>query len=60
MTATDRNAVSSASDFIDADAHLKGNPVHEGFRFLIAPPLRAHFSVRQADRVVEVLRVDRM
>lgn len=61
LSATDRGAVTTASEEIDQalqnDAVTKGKPLAEGLRVYDAPPLRAVFSVRDADRVVEVARI---
>ena len=64
MQATDRNAVSAAADAIDRqfidDASNKGSELREGLRSLLAPPLKAIFTVREDDRIAEVLRVRRI
>lgn len=61
LAATDRNAVTSASEEIDrnlaTDAATKGKPLSEGLRVVDAPPLRAVFSVSDPDQKVEVARV---
>jgi hypothetical protein len=59
--ALDRGAVTAAADAIDAelavDPERKGDAVSEGLRSLSVPPLYELFTVREADRVVEVVRV---
>jgi len=55
--------VSIASDAIDrelaVDAPEKGQPIGEGFRRLVAPPLEVFYEVIEADRLVRVLHVRR-
>jgi hypothetical protein len=64
MAAADRGAVAAAANAIDIelseDAGLKGIDLSEGLRILFAPPLRVLFTVREDDRVVEVLWVRRL
>ena len=64
IDASDRNVVAIAADAIDLqlaeDANAKGIEISEGLRAFFAPPLRVLFAVREADRVVEVLRVRRL
>ena len=59
LEASDRNSVSKSADDIDRelaqDAPEKGNELREGLRSLLAPPLKVIFSVREPDRVAEVL-----
>lgn len=54
LTARDRIAITAASAEIDRelanDAQTKGKLLSEGLRTLDAPPLRAVFSVSDADR----------
>ena len=61
LNAPNRNAVTTAAHAIDEqlaeDASINGTELSEGLRSLFAPPLRAIFSVREDDRIVEVLRV---
>ncbi|MDA1054989.1 MAG: hypothetical protein O3C40_31585 [Planctomycetota bacterium] len=61
LAATDRNAVTAASEEIDrslaTDAATKGKPLSEGLRIYDAAPLRAVFSVSDLDQRVEVARV---
>ena len=61
MNAPNRNAVTTAAHAIDQglgeDARDKGGELSEGLRSLFAPPLKAIFTVREDDRIVEVLRV---
>jgi predicted trehalose synthase len=61
LAATDRNAVSEASEEIDralqSDAATKGKLLSEGLRVYDASPLRAVFSVSDSDRKVEVARI---
>jgi hypothetical protein len=61
MNAANRNAIQSASDLIDRelanDAETKGDEVSEGLRKLHVPPLKVVFTVRDEDRIVEVLSV---
>jgi hypothetical protein len=59
----DRADVTAAVDLIDRqlaeDAPIQGAELSEGLRALVAPPLKVIFSVREGDRIVEVLRVRR-
>jgi hypothetical protein len=61
LKAPDRNAVTAAANAIDQelgeDAGAKGSELSEGLRTLFASPLRAIFTVREDDRIAEVLRV---
>ena len=61
LTALDRNAVTAAARSIDEelrkDAAAKGRELSEGLRTLSAPPLNAIFTVREDDRIAEVLCV---
>ncbi len=61
LDAPDRNAVTAAAHAIDQelgkDAPLKGSELSEGLRALPVPPLKAIFTVRDDDRIAEVLRV---
>jgi len=61
LNAADRNAVAAAAHAIDqelcGDAPEKGTDLSEGLRSICAPPLKAIFTVREDDRIVEVLRV---
>ncbi len=61
VNALDRNAVTTAAQFSDRqlseDAAGKGNELSEGLRAWYTPPLKAIFTVREDDRIVEVLRV---
>ena len=61
LNAPDRNAVTTAAHAIDQelgeDAQDKGSELSEGLRSLFAPPLKAIFTVREDDRIAEVLRV---
>ncbi len=61
LNAPDRNAVTTAAHAIDQelreDAPVKGSELSEGLRSLFTPPLKAIFTVRDDDRIVEVLRV---
>jgi len=61
LASSDRRAVTAAIDWLDRelgeDAPGKGIELREGLRALLVPPLRVLFVVREADRVVEVLRV---
>jgi len=58
LTASDRNQLGAAVRAIDVglalDAEGKGDLVAEGLRAFNAPPLRILFTVRPADRVVEI------
>jgi hypothetical protein len=58
MRASDRPAVNAAATTIDnllaADPIKNGTDIAEGLRKLIVPPLMVFFSVRLADRYVEV------
>ena len=64
MAGPDRDAISAAARAVDrelaVDPHVKGVEMSEGLRALHQPPLRLLFSVRDDDRVVEVLRVKRL
>jgi plasmid stabilization system protein ParE len=61
LNAPDRNAVTTATHAIDQalgeNAPSKGSDLREGLRSLFVPPLRAIFTVREDDRIAEVLRV---
>lgn len=61
LNASDRNAVTTAANAIDQelgeDAPTKGTELSEGLRCLFSPPLKVIFTVREDDRIVEVLRV---
>ena len=61
MNAPNRNAVTNAAQDIDRqlaeDAPIQGVELREGLRSLFATPLNVIFSVREDDRIVEVLRV---
>ena len=60
----DREAMTAATQAIDKelaiDASHKGTELREGLRAIFSPPLRALFTVREDDRIVEVLRVKRL
>jgi hypothetical protein len=64
LQAPDRNTVAAATYAIDRglaeDASGKGIELSEGLRAFFSPPLRVLFSVREDDRVVEVLCVRQM
>ncbi len=64
LSSADRTAVTAAVDWLDRelaeDAPSKGIELREGLRALFVPPLRVLFAVREADRVVEVLRIRRL
>ena len=64
LSAPDRNATTAAAHAIDqelaVDASAAGAELREGLRALFAPPLRVLFTVREDDRIVEVLRVRRL
>lgn len=61
LRSDNRNEVTAAADLIDNelrdDAQLKGIEQREDLRALFAPPLRILFTVRENDRIVEVLRI---
>lgn len=61
LNAPDRNAVTLATSAIDRElgenARSKGSELSEGLRSLFVPPLKALFTMREDDRIVEVLRV---
>lgn len=61
IDAADREAVTRAADAIDVelatDAEGRGIPVKEGLRGLYLPPLHVLFTVREPDRLVEVVSV---
>ena len=60
----DRDAVTAAAHAIDQeftdDAPEKGIELSEGLRAYFSPPLRVLYTVREDDRLVEVLRVKRL
>ena len=64
LKASDPNAVTTAAHAIDQvlseNASVKGSELSEGLRSLSAPPLKTIFTVREDDRIVEVLRVRRI
>lgn len=64
LQAQDRSEVTTAVRTIDAalsiDAEAKGTLVAEGLSGLNEPPLRVLFTVRAADRVVEIQLVRRL
>jgi len=64
LEARDRNQLAAAVRAIDTDlamdAEAKGDLVAEGIRAFNAPPLRVLFTVRPADRVVEIELVRRL
>lgn len=64
LLATDREDITAAVQAIDValatDASARGETVAEGLRFLIAPPLRVLFVIREADRVAQVELVRRI
>lgn len=61
LQAPDRNVVTAASHAIDQilaeDAPMKGTELSEGLRAIFVPPLRCIFTIREDDRIIEVLRV---
>jgi hypothetical protein len=61
LAAADRAAVAAAANEVDKelsiDASVQGVELAEGLRALFCPPLRVIFTVREDDRVAEVLRV---
>jgi len=61
LNSLNRAAVTRAADEIDrtlaVDPLDKGYDVGEGLRGLVVPPLFVMFIVKEADRMVEVLRV---
>jgi hypothetical protein len=61
IDAPDKQAVTRAANSIDlelaTDADSKGAPVKEGLRSLYLPPLHVLFTVREPDRLVEVVSV---
>ena len=61
LSSPNRDAVTTATDAIDRklaeDAPKQGTELSEGLRSLFEPPLRVIFTVREDDRIVEVLRV---
>lgn len=61
LDADDRAQIASSSNTIDAllsiNPAMQGEVVAEGLRKLRVPPLSVLFSVREADRVVEVANV---
>lgn len=61
LNAPNRNAVTTAARDVDQqlaqDASIQGVELSEGLRSLFVAPLNAIFSVREDDRIVEVLRV---
>ncbi len=63
MAAQDRRDVTAAIDAMDrqlaVDASLQGIEIREGLRALVVPPIKVLFSVREADRIVEIAKVRR-
>jgi plasmid stabilization system protein ParE len=61
MVGPDREAISAAAYAIDqelADDSLgKGIELSEGLRAYFSPPLRVLYTVREDDRIIEILRV---
>jgi hypothetical protein len=61
MRTADKQAVTTAANAIDArlakDPANQGSEVGEGLRSLYVPPLHVLFSVREPDRLVEVVSV---
>jgi len=61
INSPDRSAVTAAVRRIDGqlgeDAFSKGIELSEGLRTVVVHPLRVLFAVRDADRIVEVVRV---
>ena len=61
LNAPDRRAVTAAVQAIDQElrdnATVKGSELSEGLRSFFAPPLKVIFTVREDDRIAEVLRV---
>jgi hypothetical protein len=64
MNSPDRNAVNAAVNAIDkelaVDAAIKGVALSEEMRAYFSFPIRVLYSVREDDRIVEVLRVRRL
>ncbi len=64
MASDDRAAVSQAADEIDhllgSNPQKSGTPLHEGLWAIAVPPLKAAFTVRESDKIVEVQRVARI
>lgn len=64
LAAADKQQVSSAADALDQtlalDAAKKGIEIAEGLRAAFLSPLKLLFTVRDEDRIVEVLRVLRL
>jgi hypothetical protein len=63
MNAPDRKALSAAANKIDellkTDPESRGEPRGNNRRVLIVPPLIVAFQVKELDRIVEVLSVQR-
>lgn len=61
LDSSDRVGIASSAEEIDRtladDPSRQGFEVREGLRGLVLPPLFAMFSVSEADRCVEILRV---
>ena len=61
MTHHDRESVAEAANVIDdslaSDPWNQGGELKEGIRFFLAPPLRVLYSIKEADRIVEVVLV---
>ncbi len=58
LDAPNRNAVTTAVDQqLAENPSMKDAELREGLRSFFAPPLKAIFTVREEDRIVEVLRV---
>jgi len=60
LIAREPNAVAAASRVIDYELRFdpgsKGQPVREGLRGIVVPPLKAIFEVRESDRIVELAK----
>ncbi len=64
LAGPDREAVTAATHAIDqelaVDPQIRGVELSEGMRAFFSPPLRVLYTVREEDRIVEVLRVMRL
>ncbi len=64
LNACDRAAVTVAAARIDVeladDPSEKGQDLREGLRVFDAPPLRAIYDIREADCIVDVVRLSRL
>lgn len=61
INSADRDAIVAATQAVDGmlaeEPAERGNHLSEGLRSLFVPPLRVIFTVRDADRIAEILKV---